>query len=445
MGQSLMRYFKARMPLRLASIIVSLTLAHAGLSATEPPAVVMRANEVEQADDPVFGEVGNHLGAAILIDGFRDGASPVGFHAADAPVESVMWQPPWMGKPKANFFRFYAHATPLVWQEFDLRIVPDADGQIDVTLIGTGGSHVWPDGKWNIDNPNWTYFDRVSCTGAKLDNGDFEEVDGGVPVGWSVVSKPEYDPALVDNPGVAVSGRRCIKVGNWFGYRQTLRNVRKGEPITLSYVARTPSIERDFNVRIGLSGIDNPEPIALRPLALPPNSLLLSVNRWRGEWGPNPVHDIPRTGREGAMAFEMRAGGDWTETEIVFLPTASGDVEMTLHGARIEDRHRGLFVPRVVQYDDIRVEGAKLTNASFEEIGDDGLPVGWRRVGRERQSMILNNDSEQAAVGRHFVSVWYEAGLRATLTGVEKDRPVRLRLKTRRSPAVGQGGREPAR
>lgn len=415
----------------LAFPLILLILYSAALEtpATEPPAALILDNRTEQARDPVFGEVGNHLGAAILIDGFGDGSSPVAFRQAEAPIESVLWQPPWMEKPKAHSFRFYAHATPLVWEEFALTIIPEADGEIDITLVGTGGSHIWPDGEWNMENPNWTYFDRVSCEGATLSNGDFEEVADGVPVGWSVVTKPELEPSLIDDPAVAVSGRRCIKVGNWFGYRQTLRDVRKGEPITLTYLARTPSIERDFDVRIGFSGIDNPVAIALRPLALPPNSLLLSVNRWRGEWGPNPVPDVPRTGRSGAMAFEAGASEDWTDLEFVFKPEESGDVEMTLHGVRIEDRDRGLFLPRVVQYDDIRVEGARLINGSLEEIGDDSLPVGWRRVGREtRSKMILRGD---AAEGSHYLEAWYEAGLRTTLTDVEKEQPVRVRLKAR--------------
>jgi len=121
---------------------LSVFVGASAASAQGEPSVSFRAeaNRDEQCKDPLMGRVRNHLGAAILFDGFRPGMAHVPFRQIEMPSESVFWTPPFLaGQEKQKYSWICAHATPEVWEKLEVTILPEADGTIDIELIGTGG------------------------------------------------------------------------------------------------------------------------------------------------------------------------------------------------------------------------------------------------------------------------------------------------------------------
>jgi hypothetical protein len=100
-----------------------------------------------------------------------------------------------------------------------------------------------------------------------------------------------------------------------------------------------------------------------------------------------------------------------------------------LHGARIVDYGTMMLEPCCVCYDDVKVDGAELANGDFETLAG-GMPVGWQRVGRDRQHELVQTETGSNGTN-HYVDAWYEAGLRTRLRGVVANRPVTMRVRVK--------------
>lgn len=266
---------------------------------------------LEQVEDPVFGRIRNHMGAAILLDGYRDGAAPISFSSISRPTESVFWQPPfWKETPRHGHFIFYSHATEEEWRPYQLRIMPETDGKLEIILVSAGSGRHFEDG-------NFVHFDKIQAWGHHFDNGSFERLDAsGVPEGWNYRDKEEpfITPTVITDPDEAVDGERYLRVGSWSGYGKVI-DVKKGEPLTINYWARIENIEERFAIRIGFNNLLNDRPLTLKAPQrnLPPKSTFWPLNRWRGEWGPNPFHfQIPESWPH-PMVFMAPATEEWEE------------------------------------------------------------------------------------------------------------------------------------
>ena len=114
-------------------------------------------------------------------------------------------------------------------------------------------------------------------------------------------------------------------------------------------------------------------------------------------------------GKENAGAsaqITLNARGAWQELWVEFVAQGSGDVDIDLQG----EWYRKVSADdiRLVWADNVSVQGkgAEIVNASFEEAGDDGRPVGWRFTGgfpAERYS----RDGSVAKFGQACVAPWY--------------------------------------
>lgn len=413
--------------------------------ATADRAVLFKAEQdrQEQKKNLVFGRLKCHLGAAILINGYHKDGSRMAFELIDSPPESVFWKPPWMHTGQEDYFRFYAVNTTPKWARYELKLMPKHNGRLEIILCSAGDGGVARAGV-----ENWSLYDNLSCEGATILNGDFEKRQDQQLPGWDRIDQwnseegsPPF-PTVINDPRVAQSGSRCVRVRDWRGYRTWLENVRKDRPITLTYWARTEAIESYFTVRIGLSSpqnkikfnTGNPNALSSSDPKVSPGSAFLPVNQWRGEWGPNPVAGSPKwNGKKGAQVFIATAEQRWEEKWFSFIPTADGDIELTLHAVRLVNNDRNVFIPRWVDYDDFQVEGAQLSNGDFEQISEQ-IPADWERVGADRTSQLLLRNSDLAGSGENFVRLWYQAGLRCKLRNVTARRKVTVRFSARAVP-----------
>jgi hypothetical protein len=116
----------------------------------------------------------------------------------------------------------------------------------------------------------------------------------------------------------------------------------------------------------------------------------------------------------------------WQEMSFTFVPEQDGSVDLRLMGRGVNHPGTGAFIPVWVYVDDVRVEGATLTNGGFEAAGEKDLPAAWRR---ELDPAWLH-DAKIAAEGEGFVKTWHNGRFTQTLT-VTKGRPVTVRAKVR--------------
>jgi hypothetical protein len=140
------------------------------------------------------------------------------------------------------------------------------------------------------------------------------------------------------------------------------------------------------------------------------------------------------TDREGYWSVFFSATGEtWDEPQTVtVVPEDSGQLRIILRAitARRNDA-AGFKVENVgrvrVEFDDLRVDGAELRNSSFEQVNEEGAPLGWRLTGEAQ----LVTGAAEAAEGRCFVRVSDASHAIATLDGVEAGVPVKLTYRAR--------------
>jgi len=119
-------------------------------------------------------------------------------------------------------------------------------------------------------------------------------------------------------------------------------------------------------------------------------------------------------------------GEDWAEQMVTIVPDADGKLTLSCY----------VVAPgamNLVQWDDIRVEGATLKNGGFEKIADDGSPKGWHLSGWNSKAPKgeVIHDPRGAAEGERYVQASWTWQWNATITDVKKDQPIILRWKNR--------------
>jgi hypothetical protein len=121
------------------------------------------------------------------------------------------------------------------WTSWEFTFVADRDGQVTLNLMGRGFISVVTGSL----APVWTYYDDLTCDGASLTNGGFEDLDPkGWPVGWN-----HSDSLLVTDAKFAASGQRCAKCWHDGRFTQAL-TVHKDQPVHLRFKVRGESANR---------------------------------------------------------------------------------------------------------------------------------------------------------------------------------------------------------
>ncbi len=113
----------------------------------------------------------------------------------------------------------------------------------------------------------------------------------------------------------------------------------------------------------------------------------------------------------------------WSEVGLSFLPASNGVVSVDLLGPWVMSPG-GTIYRQEILWDDIRAEGAVISNGSFEAV-TSGLPVGWANPWGG--AVVLDGSVVE---GRTSARVWHDRRLRVVLA-VTGGQPVALRARAR--------------
>ncbi|MFW5846192.1 MAG: hypothetical protein ACOCXJ_08190 [Planctomycetota bacterium] len=311
----------------------------------------------------------------------------------------------------------YLASTGSDWTEHHLRLLPAGDGELGLILRATF-----------LDAMHVVDWDDLRVSGARLSGtGDFEDLDeAGMPMGWEERGQGAV-PAGVQAHAADVG--HYLRTTWSVRYRTRLTGVTAGAPIELHWRSRFVSPEQRYHNRIGLSGLTGAD-VAQRVRftchagrRIDPSSTMRysRLDDQRPEWAGE------RVGRDALAVYLAEAQHQWLERMLVLEPLDDGDIRLVLQGARHVTGDR--LVPMTVLYDRVVVEGATIDNGDFEELGPDGLPLGWERVGADVDFDLMEH--ADAASGAHAVRTWYQAGLATCLRDVRAGRQIRIHLLTR--------------
>ncbi len=199
------------------------------------------------------------------------------------------------------------------WVPFRFTFVPKADGRVRLELRGRPLESKLRKNKFI---PVWTYWDDLRVTGATLVNGDFEQGDAARagPVGWHASPQALW----VAVPGVAASGRRCVKT--WFlGAVSQEITVKKDVPVTVTCQVRGEAMEvlADSADADGLEKLDSHWLVKADPENTGLKQGWMNPDLDTGGWTADAVD--PRRGDLPAAA--RIKGWLWCRKELVLTPT----------------------------------------------------------------------------------------------------------------------------
>ena len=176
-----------------------------------------QTNPVKVATQAQFDLIGSTSVGAIT-----NGYMLVG----DGPVYRQTWIDP-TNQPLSYTVQFTI--VHFAWTEAAFKFTPASNGTVTLTL----------DGPWEQSPSNGIYrqevlWDACSATNATINNGSFEILNGGVPVGWT----PAHGgPAVDAGPVTPVDGTHYARVWNAAPWTYTFA-VTGGLPVTLHFYAR---------------------------------------------------------------------------------------------------------------------------------------------------------------------------------------------------------------
>ncbi len=104
------------------------------------------------------------------------------------------------------------------------------------------------------------------------------------------------------------------------------------------------------------------------------------------------------------VSCEKQLGNEWEEIWVEFTAEGAGSVDIDLQG-EYYNKERPDDV-RLVWADDVTVTGAEIQNASFEDVGADGHPAGWRFTA-EFDPDGWSRDGSVASDGDSCIAVWW--------------------------------------
>lgn len=115
------------------------------------------------------------------------------------------------------------------WTEAAFKFTPASNGTVTLTLRGP-----WEMSPSNVIYRQEVLWDSCSATNTTINNGSFESVSGGIPVGWF----RSYGDGIVDtNATLAEDGTRYIRAWHDGPFDYTF-SVTNGVPVTLRFFAR---------------------------------------------------------------------------------------------------------------------------------------------------------------------------------------------------------------
>ncbi len=385
--------------------------------------IALESDADEKSADPVMGSAAGWT-VRLDIDGyFPDEGILVSTQSPDFWKQgsgAFITKPPYLnGKERQKYHRVYIRPTGEDWTEQMVTVVPDADGKLTLTCYAVAPGAM-----------NLLQWDDVRVEGATLENGGFEEVaEDGTPKGWRIggwnheVPKAEH----IHDPDGAAEGERYVQTSWTWHWNATITDVKKDKPIVLRWKCRFIPPETRYPVRVGINGLKTEAPYKHTIFKVPRWSTIKSEtkDRYIGslldtvDFG-NKYGDSRKDVKKALHIYLAEAGENWVERTIRIEPESDGELELTFHGARIRDLEKNVYTPVVIDYKDIRVEGATLPELKT-----------WTRIGKDSEFKIRHDG---------FIRTWYHAGLRTKLSGIKAGTPLVITMKVRTSKRIESNG-----
>ncbi len=189
-------------------------------------------------------------------------------------------------------------------------------------------------------------------------------------------------------------------------------------------------ISAHLGARLDFDGYgDGTRPVSFEPLSTPARSV------W---WHPLYLKGDPS--RPYTVAHLLRTPDHWVQRETAFRPDRAGAIRLRLTGAAAR-RHpdasyqTGDLWPVLAEYDDVRIEGAELSNPGFENPPRGDSHSGWvlKPNWKGPQAFQLE-DSARAGEGRAFAVAPSDGGWEQDVRIHRTGTPVRLAYRTRLQP-----------
>jgi hypothetical protein len=122
----------------------------------------------------------------------------------------------------------------------------------------------------------------------------------------------------------------------------------------------------------------------------------------------------------------------WTPFCFEFTPENDGELLLLLMGRGFRSNIDNSLVPIWTYTDNVQVDGAEVINGGFEEIGPNGMPIGWTASG----APLVVRDGSVAAEGKCCVKTWHDGRMTQRLKA-SAGKPVTIRCLVRGEPLAG--------
>lgn len=397
---------------------------------------------------PLLGKVKSHLGPRVDINGFFE-TGKVQIDNKTSQGESVCWTPHFVkGTPREKYYGVHLASACEDWKYVTFSFTPDVDGQVDLRLFSaaslrfgkaSGKSDYTGSGTW----PVWACFDTVIIKGGTIKNEGFEESDGCLPVNWEYTRERGAWPKGANNPMNSYEGyywpvlqANVIRFGNKeksnyvrvsnSGFKNKITNISAGHPVTITYRAKVENIEKDFDVRIGFNGLHNDSILNIGCKEIPEQAVFWRIDPWYPQWENHQRYEKSKA----KMVFLSKASSQWQKQKLIIVPEKDGEIEMIIHGIRLEDKQSKQLIPWYICYDEFKVEGANVTNGDFERSGENDIP-GWRNISIASCPGTQVLKSNTAGKSNKYVQVWYGNTLSTRLKNVKKGREIKISFLTK--------------
>jgi hypothetical protein len=166
----------------------------------------------------------------------------------------------------------------------------------------------------------------------------------------------------------------------------------------------------EFRARIDCFSQD----VGIRAVKAPENGIFRNYS-----WGLKELRKCCLTGE-----YPLHDTEEWTEGLFMFMPESDGTVTIRLMSNHSSTRGKKKYNAHWIYYDDISIIGAEFSNGSFEELDENGMPVGWSLYCGKKN---LVTGGVQPLSGKVMIKAWHNCSVTVDVK-VKKGIPVTIIL-----------------
>ena len=156
----------------------------------------------------------------------------------------------WRGDKASTHINVIATTVFNKWMNISVTFTPSRSGKVKIALMGKY-LPVKDSREFRRVPAIW---DNVTVDGAKIINGDFEEIAGTLPKGWTAEGRKADEVKMVADAGQVQSGKNAVRVWYEAALAQMI-DVQENKPVTVS--AWVMQLNGESNSVLNLAGVAN--------------------------------------------------------------------------------------------------------------------------------------------------------------------------------------------